>query len=223
MSEPGPKLAVFEHFAEVAKALSHGRRLALLEHLAQGERSVDVLAGLTGLSLANTSQHLKRLRAAGLVQSRKEGKLLICRLSDDSVIDLLSALRRTSERHVAEIDKVVSSYFRKRDSMEPVSQQELIKRMKEGAVTVLDVRPEDEFDTAHIPGAVNIPVKQLSKRLSELPPDQEIIAYCRGAYCVFAFEAVSTLREMGFTARRLDEGYPEWKAAGLPIEGNANT
>ena len=212
---------MFEHFAEVAKALSHGCRLAILEHLAQGERSVDVLAGLTGLSLANTSQHLKRLRAAGLVQSHKEGKLLICRLSDDSVIDLLSALRRTSERHVAEIENVVSSYFRKRDSMEPVSQQELIKRLKDGAITVLDVRPEDEFNTAHIPGAINIPVKQLSKRLSERPPDQEVIAYCRGAYCVFAFEAVSTLRKMGFTARRLDEGYPEWKAAGLPVEGNA--
>ena len=217
MTNSKPKMAVFEHFAEVAKALGHECRLAILEHLAQGERSVDVLAQLTGLSLANASQHLKRLRAAGLVHTRKEGKYLVCRLSDDSVVNLLSALRRTSERHVADVEKVVSSYFRKRDAMEPVSQRELLRRMKDGTVTVLDVRPEDEFEMAHIPGAINIPVKQLSKRLSELSGEREIIAYCRGPYCVFAFEAVAALRKKGFQARRLEDGYPEWKAAGFPV------
>lgn len=221
MPDSSPKKAVFEHFAEVAKALGHGCRLAILEHLAQGERSVDVLAQLTEQSLANTSQHLKRLRAAGLVHTRKDGKYLVCRLSDDSVIDLLSALRRTSERHVADVEKVVSNYFRQRDSMEAVSRRELMRRMKEGTVSILDVRPEDEFEMAHIPGAINIPIKQLSKRLSELSPDQEIITYCRGPYCVFAFEAVATLRKKGFEARRLEDGYPEWKAAGLPVDISA--
>ena len=221
MPKSSPKCAVFEQFAEVAKALGHSGRLAILEHLAQGERSVDVIAQLTGLSLANTSQHLKRLRAAGLVHSRKDGKFLVCRLSDDSVIDLLSALRRTGERHVAEVDKIVTSYFHKRDSMEAVSHQELVRRMEEGTVTVLDVRPENEFEMAHIPGAINVPVKQLSDRMSELSSDQEIVAYCRGPYCVFAFEAVATLRKNGFKAKRLEDGYPEWKAKGLPIEGTA--
>jgi len=221
MPKSSPKCAVFEQFAEVAKALGHSGRLAILEHLAQGERSVDVIAQLTGLSLANTSQHLKRLRAAGLVHSRKDGKFLVCRLSDDSVIDLLSALRRTGERHVAEVDKIVTSYFHKRDSMEALSHQELVRRMEEGTVTVLDVRPENEFEMAHIPGAINVPVKQLSDRMSELSSDQEIVAYCRGPYCVFAFEAVATLRKNGFKAKRLEDGYPEWKAKGLPIEGTS--
>jgi rhodanese-related sulfurtransferase/DNA-binding transcriptional ArsR family regulator len=221
MPNSSPKLAVFEQLAKVAKALGHSCRLAILEHLAQGERSVDVLAQLTGVSLANTSQHLKLLRAAGLVRSRKDGKYLVCRLSDDSVIELLSALRHTGERHVAEIEKVVSSYFQKRDSMEAVSRRELLRRMEEETITVLDVRPEDEFEMAHIPGAINIPVNQLSKRLSELLPDQEIVAYCRGPYCVFAFEAVAMLRKKGFKAKRLEDGYPEWKAKGLPVEGNA--
>jgi len=221
MPKSSPKCAVFEQFAEVAKALGHSGRLAILEHLAQGERSVDVIAQLTGLSLANTSQHLKRLRAAGLVHSRKDGKFLVCRLSDNSVIDLLSALRRTGERHVAEVDKIVTSYFHKRDSMGAVSHQELVRRMEEGTVTVLDVRPENEFEMAHIPGAINVPVKQLSDRMSELSSDQEIVAYCRGPYCVFAFEAVATLRKNGFKAKRLEDGYPEWMAKGLPIEGTS--
>ena len=158
---------------------------------------------------------------ACLVHSRKDGKFLVCRLSDDSVIDLLSALRRTGERHVAEVDKIVTSYFHKRDSMEAVSHQELVRRMEEGTVTVLDVRPENEFEMAHIPGAINVPVKQLSDRMSELSSDQEIVAYCRGPYCVFAFEAVATLRKNGFKAKRLEDGYPEWKAKGLPIEGTS--
>jgi ArsR family transcriptional regulator len=222
MSSISPKQAVFDHFAQVAKALGHGHRLAILEHLAQGERSVDALARLAGLSMANTSQHLKRLRAAGLVQSRKDGKHLYCRLSDDAVVDLLSALRTIAEHHLAEVEKVVASYFRARDSMEPVSHKDLVRRIREGTVTLLDVRPEDEFRMAHIPGAINIPLKDLEQRLGELPSGREVIAYCRGPYCVFSYEAVAALRDHGFRARRMADGYPEWKAAGHPVETAAD-
>jgi ArsR family transcriptional regulator len=211
-----PKNIVFENFAQVASALSSSKRLELLEHLAQGERSVDVLAQLLGSTLANTSQHLKRLRAAGLVSSSKKGKYVFCRLSGDSVIDLISALKRTSEDHVAEVKEVVSNYFNKCDNMEALSRRQLIERLKDGTVIILDVRPEDEFNMAHIPGAINIPIKQLSDRLTEIPDEQEVIAYCRGAYCMFAYEAVLLLRKNGIKARRLEDGYPEWKADGFP-------
>lgn len=221
MSSISPKQAVFDHFAQVAKALGHGHRLAILEHLAQGERTVEAVARLAGLSMANTSQHLKRLRAAGLVLSRKDGKHLYCRLSDDAVVDLLSALRIVAEHQVAEVEKVVASYFRARDSMEPVSHKDLVRRIREGTVTLLDVRPEDEFRMAHIPGAVNIPLKHLEARLGELPPGREVIAYCRGPYCVFSYEAVAALRDRGFQARRMADGYPEWKAAGHPVQAAA--
>ena len=207
---------MFDKFAQVAKALGSSKRLEILEHLAQGQRSVDVLAQLLGSTLANTSQHLKCLRAAGMVVSKKEGKYVFCRLSGDSVIDLMSALQRTSEEHVAEVQEIVSSYFSKCDNMEALSRQQLVERIGSGLVTILDVRPANEFNMAHIPGAINIPLKQLSDRLSELPEEQEVIAYCRGAYCVFAFEAVALLRQKGFQARRLEDGYPEWKADGFP-------
>jgi rhodanese-related sulfurtransferase/DNA-binding transcriptional ArsR family regulator len=211
-----PKKVVFDKFAQVAKALGSSKRLEILEHLAQGQRSVDVLAQLLGTTMANTSQHLKCLRAAGLVASRKEGKYVFFKLSGDAVIDLMSALQRTSEEHVAEVQQIVSSYFSKCDSMEALSRQQLIERIELGVVTILDVRPENEFNMAHISGAINIPIKQLSDRLSELSDVQEIIAYCRGAYCVFSFEAVALLRKKGFQARRLEDGYPEWKADGFP-------
>ena len=211
-----PKNAVFEQFSRVAKTLGSSKRLEIIEHLSQGERSIDVLAQLLGSTLANTSQHLKRLREVGLVHSRKEGKYVFCRISGDAVIDLMSALQRTSEEHVSEIKEIVSSYFNKCDNMEALSRQQLIERMNSGIVTILDVRPENEFHMAHIPGAINIPLKQLSERLEELPLEQEVIAYCRGAYCVFAYEAILLLRKKGFKARRLEDGYPEWKADGFP-------
>ena len=217
-----PKYIAFNKFAQVASALGSSKRLEILEHLAQGERSIDVLAQLLGSTLANTSQHLKRLREAGLVSSRKVGKFVFCRLSGDSVIDLISALQRTSEEHVAEVKDVVSGYFSKCDDLEALSRKELTERLKQGAVTVLDVRTEDEFNIAHIPGAINIPIQQLSARLSEIPEEQEVIAYCRGAYCVFAYEAVLLLRNNGINARRLESGYPEWKADGLPIEQSSS-
>ena len=217
MSTRSPKLALFVQFAAVAKSLGHAHRLELLEQLAQGERSVEVLADRTSLSIANASQHLQHLRRAGLVTNRREGKFVYYRLADDAVLELLGALRRIAERNVAEVERVVRSYFDERDSLEPVSREELLERSRAGTVTILDVRPEDEFALGHVPGALNIPLRALEARLSELDPSQEIVAYCRGHYCVLSYEAVAQLRARGFKVRRLEDGLPEWRAAGLPI------
>jgi ArsR family transcriptional regulator len=219
MSRPNPKQALFAQFATVAKALGHAHRLELLEQLAQGERSVEVLAQRTGLSVANASQHLQHMRRAGLVSARRAGKFVHYRLADDAVLDLLAALRRLAERNVAEVERVVRSYFHDRDGLEPVSREELLQRLRAGTVTVLDVRPGDEFALGHLPGAVNIPLPALEARLSELDPSQEIVAYCRGPYCVLSYEAVAALRARGFKVRRLEDGFPEWRAAGLPVIG----
>jgi ArsR family transcriptional regulator len=216
MSSESPKRKLFAEFAAVARAVGHEHRLELLEHLGQGERSVESLAERLGLSVANASQHLQHLRRAGLVASRRDGKYVLYRVADDAVVDLLSGLRRVAERTVAEVDRLLSGYFR--DSLEPVGRTDLLDRMRDGLVTVLDVRPEDEFALGHLPGAVNIPLADLERRLADLPPDQELIAYCRGPYCVLSFEAVAKLRRRGYRARRLEDGYPEWKAAGLPVE-----
>ncbi len=218
MSSESPKRALFVQFAAVAKAMGHAHRLELLELLAQGERSVEVVAERAGLSVANASQHLQQLRRAGLVTARKEGKHVRYRLSDDAVVAALGALRRIAERHVGEVQEVVAGYFRERDGMEPVVRKELLGRIRDGLATVLDVRPADEFAAGHLPQAINIPLRDLRRRLRELSPKQEIIAYCRGPYCVLAFEAVAELRKRGFRARRLEEGFPEWRMAGLPIE-----
>jgi ArsR family transcriptional regulator len=218
MSSRNPKSAVFAGFAEVAKALGHGHRLEILELLAQGERSVESLAERAGLSIANASQHLRLMRRAGLLASRRDGKRILYGLSDPAVLDLTAALRRVAERNLAEVREVVGGYFHERDAFEPISRKELARRLKDGLVTVLDVRPEDEFAAGHLPGAVNIPLRELSKRLREIPKSREIVAYCRGTYCVLAFEAVALLRKRGFKIRRLEDGYPEWKAAGLPVE-----
>jgi rhodanese-related sulfurtransferase/DNA-binding transcriptional ArsR family regulator len=215
-----PKHELQERFAQVAKALSHAHKLELLELLAQGERSVEVLANVAELSVANTSRHLQQLRRAGLIASRKEGLYVFYRLAGDDVIDLLRSLRRTGQRHINEVNDVVVGYFNDRDSLEPVSRKQLLRRSREGLVTVLDVRPSEEYDVGHIPGALNVPLNEIEHHLANLPKGQDIIAYCRGEYCVLAFEAVATLRKKGFNARRLEEGYPEWKAAGLPVEGS---
>ena len=218
MSPSHPKQALFAEFAAVARALGHAHRLELLEHLAQGERSVEKLAAVAGLSVANASLHLKQLRAAGLVIPRREGKFVVYQLADDAVLALLASLRHMAERNVAEVDRIVRDYFDDRDGMEPVSRQELLRRSRDGLVTVLDVRPPEEFALGHLPGAINIPMSELSARLADLDPGQEIVAYCRSAYCVLSFEAVAALRARGFQARRLEEGLPEWRAAGLPVE-----
>lgn len=217
MSRQSPKRALFAQFAIVAKTFGHAHRLELLEQLAQGERSVEVLADRTGLSIANASQHLQHMRRAGLLATRRQGKFIYYALADDGILDVLAALRRIAERNVAEVDRVVRSYFNKRDELEPVSHKQLLTRMRAGAVTVLDVRPPDEFALGHLPGAVNIPLRALKARLAELDPAQEIVAYCRGEYCVLSFEAVALLRARGFNVRRLQDGLPEWRAAKLPV------
>jgi ArsR family transcriptional regulator len=218
MSNRSPKLALFTQFAVVAKSAAHPHRLELLEQLAQGERSVEVLADRTGLSVANTSQHLQLMRRAGLVTNRRDGKFVHYRLADDSVLILLTALRRIAERNIAEVERLVRSYFDRRDNLEPVSREELLERSRMGSVTILDVRPQDEFALGHLPGAVNIPLRDLEARLGEMDPGQEIVAYCRGPYCVLSYEAVALLRARGFKVRRLEDGLPEWRAAGLPVE-----
>jgi ArsR family transcriptional regulator len=217
MSIRNPKLALFAQFATVAKSLGHPHRLELLEQLAQGERTVEILADRTGLSIANTSQHLQQMRRAGLVTNRRDGKFVFYHLADDSVLSLLAALRTIAERNLAEVERIVRSYFEDRDSLEAVSRDELLSRSRTGTVTILDVRPEDEFALGHLPGAVNIPLRALERRLSELDPSKEIVAYCRGPYCVLSYEAVAALRKRGFTARRLEDGLPEWRAAGLTV------
>ena len=222
MSSFNPKLALFAQFAAVAKALAHTHRLHLLEQLAQGERSVEVLADRTGLSIANASQHLQHMLRAGLAANRRDGKFVYYRLADETVIELLTALRKIAEQNVAEVERVVRTYFEDRDSLEPVSRKELLDRSRAGAVTILDVRPEDEFALGHVPGAINIPLWALELRLSELEPSKEIVAYCRGPYCVLSYEAVAALRKRGFKALRLEDGLPEWRAAGLTVvTGNA--
>ena len=218
MSSLGPKQRVFVGLAEIAQALGHSHRLELLEHLSQGERSVEDLAARTGLTVANTSRHLQLLRRAALVEGRREGKRVFYRLSgEDAVVALLQALSRVGERNSAEIARVMASYFRARDEFEPVSRKELLERLRCGTATVLDVRPEDEFRQGHVPGALNIPLSQLEQRLAELPVDREVVAYCRGPWCVLSFEAVAVLRQRGYQVRRLEDGFPEWKVAGFPV------
>jgi ArsR family transcriptional regulator len=211
------KAEVFVQFAEVARVLGHANRLELLEHVAQGERPVERLAELTGISIANASQHLQVLRRGGFVRGRREGKQVLYRLGDGPVIPLLAALRHYAEHSRAEVNAIVADYFQRLDSLEPVSRQELLKRLKDKSVLLLDVRPEDEFAQGHLPDALNVPLAQLGKQLSRLPKRARIVAYCRGPYCVLSFEAVAMLRAKGYDARRLEDGFPEWKAAGLPI------
>ncbi len=212
------KLQIFEQFAELARVLGHAHRLELLEYVAQGERSVERLTEISGLSVANVSQHLKHLQLGGFVQARRDGKRVLYSLADGPILPLLAALRSYAERNRAEVGKIVADYFHRLDQLEPVSRKELARRLKAGSVVVLDVRPEDEFGLGHVRGAVNIPVNELKRRLAELPKTQEIVAYCRGPYCVFSFEAVALLRKRGYIVRRLEDGFPEWKAAGLDVE-----
>jgi ArsR family transcriptional regulator len=210
--------------AEVAKALGHEHRIELIEQLAQGPRSVDALAQRVGLSVANTSQHLQQLRRVGLVTTQRDGKRVIYRLADEAeadIVGLLGSLRFVAEHAVTAMEHVIGVYFRARDQLEPVATSELVTRLREGSVVLLDVRPEDEYGLGHLPGALNIPLRQLEQRLDELPRNHDIVAYCRGPYCVLSFEAVAALRAHGFTVRRFEDGFPEWKAAGLPVEAAA--
>lgn len=221
MINPPPKTVLFNQFALVAKALGQPNRLEIIEALAQGERGVESLANTIGMSIANTSQHLKQLRQAGLVTSRKEKTSVLYRLSGEDVITLFNTLQRTAECHLAKVQQVVRDYYEERDALEPISRQELMGRLNDGSVTILDVRPESEYTAGHLPGAINITPEELEKRIEDLPTGRETIAYCRGTWCILSFNAVASMRAKGITARRLEDGYPEWKASGLPIEGNA--
>jgi rhodanese-related sulfurtransferase/DNA-binding transcriptional ArsR family regulator len=209
---------LYEQFARIGKALSSSHRLELLEVLAQGEHSVEELAKETGMSVANASQHLQVLRAAQLVEVRREGVYIFYRLADEQVFTLWQALRNVGEARIAEIDRIVSTYLHDRDHLQPIDATELLKRLAEGQVILLDVRPVEEYATAHIPGALSIPVAELETRLPELPQDREVVAYCRGPYCVFADEAVTLLRTNGYQASRLEQGLPDWRRLGLPVE-----
>ncbi len=209
----GFKQDLNDQFARIGKMLSNGRRLELLEYLAQSERSVEQLAAVSGLSVANTSQHLQQMRQAGLVNARREGKQILYSLAGDDVIHLLDALRRVAEGRLAEVREMVANVLTARDSLEPIQANELLERSRMGLVTVLDVRPAEEYAAGHLPGAINITLAELEQQLERLPADKEVIAYCRGAYCVLSFEAVARLREHGFQARRMEQGYPEWKLA----------
>jgi len=209
---------LFNQFARVAKAMSNGYRLELLEFMAQGERSVDSLAQVSGLSVANTSQHLQQLRQAGLVKNRKQGHRVIYRLSGYEVPALFALIREVAKRNLAEVDRLVDDYLKIKDDLEPVPATQLLERVRDGLVTVLDVRPAEEYAAGHLPGAINIPLAELEKRLQEFQPSKQVVAYCRGPHCVLAFDAVARLRKNGISAKRLDGGLPEWRLAGLPVE-----
>lgn len=218
MSSPNVKSLLFSEFARVSKALGSGNRLELLEFLAQSERSVDAVAKLSGLSVANTSRHLQVLRQAGLVTARKEGLFVYYSVAGDGVIRLLAALQEVARHNVAVVTQLVQTYLTSKDSLEPLSVNDLLDRMRNGLVTVVDVRPKEEYAAGHLPGAINVPLADIEKSADRLPRDREIIAYCRGPFCVLSFEAVAQLRKKGLKARRLETGFPEWKVAGLPVE-----
>ncbi|MCW9089527.1 MAG: metalloregulator ArsR/SmtB family transcription factor [Gammaproteobacteria bacterium] len=220
MSSGNFKHDLFTQFARVGKALSNGNRLELLEYIAQGERSVEELSKVAGLTVANTSQHLQQLRQAGLIKCRKEGLKVYYSISGDDVLELLGVLRQVAERHLAEVEQLVNTYLTSRDGLEPLAREELLERARDGLITVLDVRPPEEYAAGHLPGAVNIPLAELEEHLDELDPQHEVIAYCRGPHCILAFDAVARLRERGLKARRLQDGYPEWKMSGLPVDKN---
>ena len=220
MSRPDFKQQLYSQIARIGRAVGNGHRLELLEYLAQGERTVEALARLASLSMANASQHLQVLRQAGLVSTRREGLYVHYRLAEADVDQLRRVLQQLAQARIAEVEHLVRNYLGVKDSLEAIPCMELLERARAGLVTVLDVRPPEEFAAGHLPGAVNIPLKELEQRIQELPQHQEIVAYCRGPYCVLAYEAVAQLRKQGFSARRMEDGFPEWRLAGLPVEAD---
>jgi rhodanese-related sulfurtransferase/DNA-binding transcriptional ArsR family regulator len=209
---------LFEQFARIGKALASPKRLEILDLLAQGERTVEEIARETAMPLANASQHLQVLKGARMVESRREGLYAYYRLADEAVFRTWQAVRALGETRLAEIDRVVETFLEDRDVLEAVGAAALVERLSDGNVVVLDVRPEEEYRAGHIPGALSVPVDALEAALQALPKDKEIVAYCRGPYCVFSDEAVTLLRSRGYQARRLAEGLPDWRAKGLPVE-----
>ena len=209
--------AIFEQIARIGKAVSNPKRLEILELLSQAPRTVDALSHEANLSQANTSQHLQALRASQLVETKREGTSIWYRLADDTVADFFRTLRVLAVTHLAELDRITSQYFTEQESLEPVDRKTLLQRVRKGEVTVIDVRPRQEYSAGHIPGAISVPIQELEERLSELPQDQEIVAYCRGPYCVWSGQAVQLLQEHGFQARPLTDGVLDWRAHGFRI------
>lgn len=212
---------LYEQFARLGKATSAPRRLELLDLLCQCPRTVEDLAEQAAMSVANASQHLQVLRAARLVEAEKKGLYVEYRVAGEEVLKFFHSLRGLAERRLAEVEQVTRAYLDERGAMEPVQGRDLLRRVRDGEVTVLDVRPREEYRAAHIPGALSIPVKELEKRLAELPRSREIVAYCRGPWCVMAVDAVTLLRRKGFRARRLEEGVVDWRARGWRIEAGS--
>ncbi len=223
MPDQRVKGELFDQFARIGKALASGRRIELLDILANGERTVEALAEQVHLTIANTSQHLQILRDAGLVTSRREGTFVRYGLATPEVYEFWLSLRSLASNRLADVERLVEAYVGSRNDLEPVSRKELYRRLRSGdRLVVLDVRPKDEFDAGHLPGAVSIPVAELERRLRQIPKNREIVAYCRGPYCAFAPQAVRALNKRGYKARQLEDGFPEWSAAGLPVERNNN-
>ncbi len=217
MHKRSAKRRIFDHLARMAKAMGIANRIELLEAVGQGERSVEQLADITGMSVANTSHHLQVLREGGLVRSRRHGVQVFYSLSDDEVATVLAGLGRLAERHLAEVKRIINEELTRGDNLRPVERKELLRLIRSEEVTIIDVRPTDEFEAGHIPGAINIPLAHLPRRLAELPHDREVVAYCRGPYCLLSFDAVRRLRAKGYRARRLADGFPEWKAERHPV------
>jgi rhodanese-related sulfurtransferase len=216
------KDGLYEQFSRIGKAVAHPKRIELLDLLCQGERSVEVLAGAAAMTVVNASAHLRVLRESRLVATRKEGTRVFYRLADDAVCEFFISLRELAGDRYAEVDRIVKDFFEARDELEPVNRDELLSRAGDGGVIVLDVRPREEYEAGHIQGAISIPLADLKGRMASLPHGAEIVAYCRGPYCVLAPQALELLRRGGFTARRLEDGFPEWRRAGLPVATGGN-
>ena len=217
MGDRAAKDALFDGFADVARALGNGRRAQIVDLLVQAERSVDEIAGELGQSVANTSQHLQQLLRVGLVRTRRDGNRIYYSLASERVAQLWRVVREVASEHVEELDDLAAAYLGDRSRLDIMTRDELAERLRAGDVVVLDVRPEPEFRAGHIVGALSIPVAELSRRLRQVPKGQQVVAYCRGPYCVYADDAVRTLRRRGYPAARLEDGYPEWASAGLPV------
>lgn len=217
------KKQLFEQLAQIAQAISSPQRLELLDYLAQAERSVEELSQLSGLSLANTSRHLQVLKQSALVEVRKDGNKRLYLLAGDEVVTLIASLRKTAETHLAQVEFLLDSYLTQKDKLEPINADQLMEMSQNGEVIVVDVRPEKEYRQGHIPHAINIPPEDLGRRLNELDNSKTIVAYCRGPYCLFSYDAVEALQKKGVKAHRLVDGFPEWKAAGRPISEKRQT
>jgi rhodanese-related sulfurtransferase/biotin operon repressor len=217
MADRAAKDALYDGFAVVGRALASGRRAEIIDLLAQGERSVEEIAAELGQSVANTSQHLQQLLRAGLVVTRRDRNRIYYSLASSRVTDLWAAMRDVAAAHVAEMDRLARAYLGDRDQLETIDRDQLAKRLKARDVVVIDVRPATEYGAGHIRGALSVPIAELGKRLRDLPKDQRVVAYCRGPYCVYADDAVRVLTKRGYRAARLEDGYPEWVGAGLPV------